>query len=230
MNDVVKGLTKIRNTILVGFIFSFFYTSLQLIIQISQNQNLKQIILGSSGTMLILALVLINNYFSGLRLIRGVNIVDKLNNRLDEVRNNLRIVIGIVVVSIITVLLGVILTSSMTIIIGSSILIFGMLPLWIGVYKTIQIQGILGVCAKSKDLTTKAITTLTLFKYQIAITIIAYLASYFKSYSLYGNYFIQTISIIYSLFFFVNYLGLYNLAINIYENDKNNTYNTNQSN
>ncbi|MDA3866880.1 MAG: hypothetical protein PF489_09060 [Salinivirgaceae bacterium] len=220
MNDLVTGLTKIRNAILGGLILSIVFSLFQYIAQSFKNQNLSILIAFVYVLILILTVVYIVKYFTGIRLIRNLSIFEKLNKRLYQIRNNFRAALGFSIGSTSIILVGIVLPSVYVIYFGLFILVFGSVFGWIITYRTIQIQGILGVYAKNQDLIRNTIKTLNIFKIQIVVTIILYLALYFKSYSLYAYYSILTISIVYSIYFVVNYLGLFNLAINLFRNSQ----------
>jgi hypothetical protein len=220
MNDLVNGLKKIRNAILGGQILSIIFILSQYIVQKNKNQDLRVFTLIVNVLILIFVIVYIAKYFAGIRLIRNLNIFEKLNTRLVQVRNNFRTVLGLSFVSIPIILFGTISQSVYGIYTGLFILLIGIIFMWITTYRTIQIQGLLGVYAKSQDLIKKTIKILTLFKIQIVMTIISYLSLYLKDYSLYVFYVLQTISILYYLYFVINYLILLNLSIYTYEDSQ----------
>lgn len=217
MNDVIKGLEKIKNTIVGGLFLSLTIVGIGLINLLINDISVKIISLVLYLILFIGAILLLYQIFSGFGLIRRANLINKLNQRIDEWKIYMVSAFLLCFLYIVLVLLGSLLLVLPLIYVALIVLLIGLVLMVIAGYRTVQILGILGVYADNADLKNKAVSMLFLFKIQIANVILTNVASFFKGYLDIGYYFILIPSALYSLYIFVMWLSLFNLSIDVYK-------------
>jgi hypothetical protein len=217
MDNVIKGLEKIRAAIVGGIIVALFSFGIGALNRMINDISLKIITLILFLLIIIWSIILIYQFFSGFGSIRRANLISKLNERIDQLRIYMvsSILLGLVYMAL--VLLGGVLQLWFLIYIGFAILIPVAILSFLGGYRAIQTLGILGVYADNTELKNQAVSMLFLFKIQIANVILSNAASFFKNYLDIGYYFILIPSLLFSLYIFVMYVGILNLSIDVYK-------------
>lgn len=216
MNPIVKGITQIRNSILFSIYLSLSILLVQLIGLLFKNLIFLVLILLLSLAALVLCIVLIIRLYSGIKILRKVNLVEKLNQRLDEAISYFNITIAVGIVSIIIITIGSVLLSKVTVIVGMVISLFILIFSWLFMLRLIQVNGILGVYARNKPLIETATSVKSLFYIQIGASILSYAAMLLKTYMGLWYLAIMIPVWIFSIFFLVVFIGMLNKTIKLY--------------
>lgn len=165
---------------------------------------------------LALCITLIIRLYSGIRILRKANLIKKLNQRLDEAAFYFNIVIGAGVIVVSVIIIGAVLLSSVTIIIGMAISFLVMIFSWLFMLRLIQINGILGVYAKNKTLTDKALSVKSLFYLQIGASTVSYIIMFVKT-NLGQWHLAVTIPIgLFSIYYLFIFISMLNQTIKVY--------------
>jgi hypothetical protein len=217
MNDVIKGLLRIRNAIIGALLLSLATFGIGALNRMINDNLIKIITFILLVILFVWSIILIVQFFSGFGLIRKANLVNKLNQRIDELKIYMISSFLLCFLYIALVILGAFLLLLPLVYLGFVILLIALILSLIAAYRTIQIQGILGVFADSAALKNKAVSMLFLFKIQIGNMLVLNAAGFFKRYLDIGYYFILIPSILFSLYMFVMFVDMYNLSIDVYQ-------------
>lgn len=217
MNVIVKGITLIRNSILYSFLVSIVFLIFQLTSYLFNHFIVKIFVAVFALGALVLVIVLFVNLFKGIRILRHINLITKLNQRLDEA---VLYLIGVLIVAVggtVVVITGFFMLSVSVITIGIVINFCATLLKWAFTIRLIQVNGILGVYAHNQALKECALSVKFLFYFQMALTVISYLVLVFKGFLGMWYLAIMIPYWLFSLYFLYLFIGLFNQTIRVYK-------------
>lgn len=216
MNPIVKGITQIRNSILYSIYLSLSILALQLFGLLFKNIFFIVVTLLLALAALVLCIIFIVRLYSGIKILRKVNLIEKLNQRLDQAISYFNITIAVGIISFIVIIIGSVLLSPVTITVGMIISLLILVFSWLFMLRLIQVNGILGVYARNKSLVDTATSVKSLFYIQIGASVLSYAAMLLKTYMGLWYLAIMVPVWIFSIFFLIVFIGMLNKTIKLY--------------
>ncbi|HEX3007019.1 MAG TPA: hypothetical protein VHO90_05330 [Bacteroidales bacterium] len=218
MNEIVKGVTKIRNAMLMSVIIVAVTVAMMLITRAINSVAVQIMSMILMLSIVFLGIWLIVQFYKGINILRQIDLVAKLNQRLDEMKCYFWLNVIAVSIAFFILIVGALTLTNIVVVIGQILIVPSLILSWLMVFRLIQVNGILGVYSRNSELVEKSISLKKLFYFQIGNAIFSYAVSFFSAYLGTWAIYLVAASAIFSFYFLTSILGILGLTITIFKN------------